>query len=182
MVPGMLDKLSASTLAKMDPVLLARIKAEEARMKEEELQKSASSKWGSYKPAEQPVTDSSEEEKLKQTQYAYIKRQQKRMEQLETQRKAVDSSKNILILFRSGGLLKVENVDTQPHQYRIRVDKSLSASYSKSLVSAVNTDASTWTEPIPAGSVQLKPARGITITVARETAKRITLKTTTDES
>jgi hypothetical protein len=49
------------------------------------------------------------------------------------------------------------------------------------MIRSVSSDALTWQEPIPKNYVRLKPAPGITITVHKETAKRISIRKSQDD-
>ncbi len=175
-VPGMLDNLPAAALAKMNPTMLAQIRAADAKYKSDLANASLAPKFsGAYQVAEVPLTNPDDEEAAKQMQFLYEKRRIAKIKE-ERMRAAQDITKKMLVIFRRGGAFKVENVMPVPRGYRISMDNSLHATMPHTLVSSVMADSADWKRPIPKGQIELKPAHGITITVAKETAKRITVK------
>ncbi|MCG3203660.1 MAG: hypothetical protein KCHDKBKB_00332 [Elusimicrobia bacterium] len=175
-VPGMMEDLSPEVKKRMDPKFLAEIKIAETQYKrEKESQRRLASTSGTYQPANVPLTNPGDEEEVRQMEYIYEKR---KINQLKAMKAAqpVDLTKDMLIRFRSGGFIKAENSTPVHKGFQIRVDKTILATVPRQLVSTVLSNAAKWKEPVPHGLIQLKPANGITITVSKETAKRITIR------
>lgn len=174
-VPGMLEDISADRLSKMDPRLVAQMRAAEARYKEEQTYKSTPFLGGKYLPAEIPLTNEADAEELRQMQYTFAKNKVNRIIE-ESVRQSRDLTKGMLIHFRGGGFIKAENAIPDRDGMRINFDRSLNVTLPKRFVLSTIPGSAKWKEPIRPGMVQLKPAPGITITVAKETAKRISVQ------
>jgi hypothetical protein len=177
----MLDQLPNSALEKMDPKLVAQIRVAETNARQERLIKEFLRPAVKYKPADVPLENAAAEEEFKQLQYVYIKKRQQSLREQQRIIKQQDLTKPMLILFRRGGFVKAERSMPLPESYRISMDRSLTFTFPKKLVSLVSDNGKTWQEPIPKGQVRIKPAKGITVTVAKETAKRITIREPANE-
>ena len=70
---------------------------------------------------------------------------------------------------------KAEKAEKANNGVDILVDRSMQAHLPSNIISSVSNNALTWKEPIPAGYTELKPAKGITITVQKSIANRITI-------
>jgi hypothetical protein len=172
-VPGMLENLPKSALDKMDPKLLADIrKAEmEARMAQD-FNPTMYAK-GAYKPSNVPLENQSALETQKQYAYSNARRNAKiRMTEPE---EPVDTRRTTLVQFTSGGAIKAEKASAGRAGVDMDFGKTMQARVPQKMVARITPNSLEWKEPIPRGFVELKPARGITITVAKETARRITV-------
>lgn len=173
--PGMLDNMSASTLKRMDPILLARLQKADQDARRARMIQSQNLVQSNYRPAEVPLTNKAEEEAYKQLEFIYAKKRETQIHEKE-KREARDLTKTMLVQFRSGGYLKAEKASHVQQSCEIQVDRTMMATLPKKLVASVSDNAVTWKAPIPQGFVQLKPAKGITITVLKQSAERITIK------
>lgn len=180
-VPGMLEDLSPSAMAKMDPKILAQMKIAQAKYKQE-MQAAASAKGKIiYRPTDAPLANLADEEEVRQTQFIYEKKKQLQIRAAKKMN-PIDLTKDMLVRFQSGGAIKAEKTKPLTRDLQIQVDRTILATLPNKMVSTVQSNAAKWKEPIPAGFVQIQPANGITITVSRETAKRISIqKTFSDE-
>lgn len=180
-VPGMLDDLPASTINRMDPTLVAQMRIAEAKYKQERsINEYPGFAKGPYQPTDVPITNPAEEEEIKQMQFVYEKKKKNLLRAAQTNQ-PVDLTKTMLIRFRSGGFIKAENTMPSQQNLKIQVDRTLFATLPHQMVRSVEANAAKWQAPIPKGFVELKPSKGITITVHRETAKRITVQQSINE-
>jgi hypothetical protein len=75
-VPGMLDQLPPSALEKMDPKILAQIRAEEMRQKNGGFESNETASNNNYQPSQVPLDNMMELEAHKQREFSYIKKMQ----------------------------------------------------------------------------------------------------------
>ncbi len=173
-VPGMLDNLPKSAIDKMDPKLVAQIRKAETDARIERLMGRGEFK-GTYKAPDAPLPNTTGEEEQRQMQFAFAKRRNVNVHLKEMEEQA-DVRKTTLVRFKSGGIIRAEKAVAQTPGYEISVDRSMVARLPRQMVASVMENALDWKEPVPAGFVQLKPVKGITITISKETAKRITIQ------
>jgi len=128
-----------------------------------------------YKPVAAPLDEmKTAEEQYKEEIFQYLRR--KRRADLKRKEERVDRSKKMLVRFKGGGYIKAEKTWKKNGQIIIQYDRTLIAGIPKDRVASVTMNAVTWKEPVPRGQVRLKPARGITITLSRESARRISIR------
>lgn len=185
-VPGMLDTLPASARANIEPQLLAKMVLADEMARRGEFGKPPAETEAAkveYRPAEAPTERDVEAEAYKEQIFAYARKRRidtLRRDRIEQQSR--DTRKSTLVRFASGGFVHAEAAERRRRDTYIRIDKNLEADLPNSLVSSVRNDALGWNEPVPAGKVKLRPARGITVILFRDTARRVTVeKTSIDE-
>ncbi|MBV9080564.1 MAG: hypothetical protein JO102_05535 [Elusimicrobia bacterium] len=175
-IPGMLDAMPPSERAKLDPRLVAQMMAVDEAARTQTAVASAPAKPSEpYHPAGAPSLKEHEDDVVMQRMYAYEIRHQideKRKEMDDTQ---VDTRKSTLVLFTSGGYVKTEKAAADDDGVEIRLDKTIQAEVPSGMVSAIQKDALNWEEPVPDDQVRLRPAKGITVILNRETAGQITI-------
>jgi hypothetical protein len=168
--PGLLESMPLSVKKKMDPIILAKL---ELAQKEYERGQITVPDRARYRPAEMPMQNKEDVEAYHQQVFIYEKRRQSI--EVKKEQKMRDISKATLVQFSSGGYIKVERANQSQKGVHIEYDRSVLASLPKRMVSSINENALDWEAPVKNGFVRLKPARGITVTVAKNTAKRITI-------
>lgn len=179
-MPGMLAALPPSERAKLDPQLIARLMLadEQAKQKKNEMLAalhSAGKNAGPYKPAPRIDTPIEAEESTKEHLYAYSKRQKvadevkEKLKQDETRKAAT------LVRFSNGGNLRVDLASRDKDGVTVRM-AGVAARFPDRMVASVMQNAGAWEEPVPADKIKFKPARGITVILDRDTARRVTVK------
>lgn len=87
-----------------------------------------------------------------------------------------DLTADTVVLFNRGGHLLAQDAERVNGSVGVTLNKTMFAKFSKSSIrQVIHTDGS-WKSPIPKGFIELKPAKGITILVSRQTGRRITIK------
>jgi hypothetical protein len=175
-VPGMLDQIPASERSKLDSKLIAKMVIADENAKNKSKEKATEYMYakGSYQAAQPPLEIDQEAENFKQ--FVYSSAVRKKIDRIAHQEKDIDLTKTTLVQFKAGRFLKVEKAKKAGEDVIIRMDRTILAKLPKSLVMATLENASNWEEPIPRGFVRLKPAKGITVTLSQESAKRISVK------
>jgi hypothetical protein len=178
-VPGMLDSMPASARAKLDPQLVAKMVLvdEQARRGEYGKPVAEQAPSGPYKPADAPTIVDVEAETFKEQVFAYARKRRIDAErQAREESQARDIRKATLVQFASGGYVRAEAAEKRPTGTAIRIDKNMEANVPSRWVASIQTDALDWQEPVPAGQVRLRPAKGITVILHRDTASRVTVE------
>ncbi len=178
-LPGVLDNIPVAEQSKISPEILAQLKEANRRV----VVKKATSldkffKDGSYVPADVPTDNVKDQAVAQEFQYQYVRRQKIIDHQKELERAqalAADPNKKVLVLFKSGRHIKARNTYNNPPFLAIQVDTTMTAGVNRQHIQSVTDNAATWQEPVPAGKTRLKPAKGITITVDKKVAERITI-------
>ncbi len=175
-VPGMLDALPASERVKLDPKVVAKMMEvdENARrgIKPFPQGTAIAGLPTTYKPADPLFEEEQEAVQYKQNLTYNLQRRRKDKETVAEQ---VDTTKTMVVQFRNGGYIRAEKAAEHINQVRIWVNRSLTAQYPTEMVSTIRTNGLSWQEPIPVGFVKMKPAKGITITIRKDTAQRISI-------
>lgn len=175
-IPGMLDSLPPSERDRLDPKIIARMIQTDENARRGQLPSTETMlAQGEYQPAEPKFETDIEAEKYKDKVFAYAKRRRIEME-IEKAQMAQDLTKTMLVRFHGGGYVKAEKIGQRGHSTDIRIDKTISAQIPNQMILSVSANALTWKEPVPSGFVRLKPAKGITITVHKEIANRISVR------
>lgn len=178
-VPGMLDALPASERVKLDPKVVAKMMEvdENARrgIKMAPAQTEVAQTGTTYKPTEPLFQDEREAVQYKEN-LAYNLQRRRKLKETVTEQ--VDTSKVMVVQFRKGGYIRAEKAAEHINQVEIRVNRALLARYPNRLVSGIKANGLSWEEPVPAGFVKLKPAKGITATLRKNTAERISIDNT----
>jgi len=176
-LPGMLASLPASERARLDPKVVAQLMLADEQAKEKKIAPAKPEQFagGAYKPAQAPEDTDTLGERAKQMQYAYAKRQRSIDEEKAKMETKIEAVNKTLIQFSNGRSLRVLRAQRDANDTTIRM-AGLSATLPNRLIRSVTDNAEAWQEPVPAGKVVIKPARGITIVVDKETARRITVK------
>jgi hypothetical protein len=175
-LPGVLEKMSLADQAKLKPELLAQLKEADSKAKvptKEQAVEAYFAKGGRYTPADAPVENLNDKELQKEFQYQYARRQ--KMIEQKKEAEILDPSKTMLVMFKNGRYVKARRTRDIDPFLAIEVDSTMAASLNKKMILSVSNNALTWVEPVPAGSVRLKPAKGITITVNQRIADQITI-------
>lgn len=172
-VPGMLDTIPLSALSKMDPRLIEKMKKVDYEAKHPKVPA------GFYIPADEVV--SNEAAAVVRQEFVIHENRQRRIKKEREEMEKPDPSKTVVVLFKSGGHIKTQKSDIAGDTLDIRLDKTMRAQLPAKLVNAIQENALNWQEPVPNGDVRIKPAKGITITLGKEIAKRISLPTHTTD-
>ncbi len=171
-LPGMLENLPASERAKLTPEMLAKLQEADrsALVRKTQPEEKLAKK---YEPLHAPVQLGSEEEKKKDV-FAYHEKRRK----LPTEEKTEEGGigKTMLVLFKTGRFIKAQEATRLNGNVEIKVDKSLLANLPGKWVNSISSNGLTWKEPIPTGYTRITPARGISITLAKNIAKRISMQ------
>jgi hypothetical protein len=177
-VPGMLEAIPAAQRSQMDPKLLAMmVRAdEEARHGLAAQQTAGSFVKKTYEAAEAPLASESRVEAEKQFVYAYTKRRQEKIHEMEQEERR-ETTKTTVVQFTGGGYLHVEQASESGRVYEIKFDRTMLATVPSHMVQRVRPNAVDWSPPLGRNEVELKPARGITIVLQRQLAARIPLPT-----
>jgi hypothetical protein len=176
-LPGMLQNIPESERAKLSPDLLAKM--QEADLKARTGRDAPATALAhvpatsEYRPAAAPVDIRTEEQKLTDTKFKYASR--RKTVELQEPISQEDFGKDKLVVFSRGGYIRVESAERAQGFVDIRLDRTSHALVPQKIVRSISTISLPWTEPVPAGQVKLKPARGITITIDRASAKRISI-------
>lgn len=179
--PGMLDRIPLAEQAKMDPKILAQLREADTKARTPGLKSAEEIVRGPYVPTEAPPEDVREKQLDQEYAYQYVRRQ--KIVEEKKQVESVDVTKPTLVRFKHGRFVKARRArDVSPYM-AIELDRTIVASLPKKIILSVTDDALTWKEPVEKGKVRLKPAKGITITVNKNIAQRITvLKSYRNES
>jgi hypothetical protein len=177
-IPGVLNNLSERDKAKLDPVLIAKLKeADEKAITEFTQSKEAlAKKQETYKAIQTAMVNVEDQQATKEQLFMFEQRRQKQLEARQERMEPVDTSKKMLVHFRRGGTVKAEQASYETDKVRIVVNRSLQARVPKSMVNTISENAVTWKEPIPTGYQEIKPAPGITMVVEKSIVKRITFQ------
>lgn len=176
-IPGMLDALPASERVKLDPKVVAKMLEvdEQARRGIKPLPQSIASAGTTsttYKPTDPLFEDEREAIQYKEN-LAYNLQHRRKHKVVVPER--VDTTKTMVVQFRNGGYIRAEKALETVNLVQIRINRSLTAQVPTNMVSSIRTNGLNWEEPIPAGFVKMKPAKGISITLRKDTAKRISV-------
>jgi hypothetical protein len=166
-VPGMLDAIPLSALSKMDPRLIEKMKKVDYEAKHP---KEAP---GFYTPANEPL--GIKEAAIIRQEYVLTESKRRRINKEREEMEQPDPSKTTVVLFKNGGHLKTQKSLVQGDTLDIRFDKTIRAQMPATLVHTIEENALNWQEPVPRGQVRIKPAKGITLTLGKDMAKRISL-------
>lgn len=168
-LPGMLASLPASERAKLSPQLLARMMEADAKARVDQMAKA-----DAYQPANAPPPRDVLGEKMKQEMYRYARRQRAADRKRRQFKEEQEAPMKMLVRFTNGGRLRVEEARKGPEGVTVRLP-GLAATFPHRMVGAVVEHAKAAPEPVPPGKIRIKPARGITMIVDRDTARRITI-------
>lgn len=169
-LPGMLENIPESARVHMNQQMLAKLQSAEQpkdiglpAIKPQEA-------IAQYKPVEPPPGTIVSPESTMSFQYA-----QRAKRIIEPEIPPEEKTKTTVVAFASGGYLLVEQAVRVRNNVEIKVDASMIAGLPSHLVKSVKENAVGWQEPVPAGHVRLKPAKGITIVVEKSIGERITV-------
>lgn len=173
-LPGTLDKLSDDAKAKLSPKMLAKFHEADERARREA--EEAEDEWvrTPYQPSDRPSKIQEDIEAYQEQLFKYAERK-KRIEKIH-RRILIDYSKKTLVQFKKGRFIKVQKAVKRKNHVEILVNRSILVRLPSKMVKSVSENALEWKEPVPKGFIKLKPARGITITVAKKISNRITIK------
>jgi hypothetical protein len=107
--------------------------------------------------------------------YVLTESKRRRINKEREEMEQPDPSKTTVVLFKNGGHLKTQKSLVQGDTLDIRFDKTIRAQMPATLVHTIEENALNWQEPVPRGQVRIKPAKGITLTLGKDMAKRISL-------
>jgi hypothetical protein len=174
-LPGVLDNIPAAERSKIKPEILAQLREADlkATKKADPVEQFFERSRGHYQPADTPNENPKDKEMEKEFQYQYVHRQ--RIIEQKKEAVVIDPYKSTLVRFKNGRYVKARSTHSADPFLAIVLDKTMVASLNKKQIISVTNDAQTWQEPVPKGTVRLKPAKGITITVDKNTAERITI-------
>lgn len=167
-LPGVYKNLSEAERRKLTPQQVAALKEADNPQKQTAV--------AQYIPEAKPIQHIVKEA----AKFEYMSKRFRRPAPVENAPE-VDTSKDTLVLFAQGGFLKVKEAETVNGWVHIDIDKTIQAAVPKIMVRKIAGDATNWTEPIPVGQVQLKPAKGITVVVRSSIANRITVPRDEDD-
>lgn len=172
--PGMLARLPASERAKLSPQVLARLQEADrnrghgSTVPEEALVR-APEKIDTEKFVSAPKSVQPEE--------PFISDQKQHNRVVAEDVVPKDTRKIMLVMLRNGRYLTAERAQKTNRDVEVVInEKQISAHLPSTMVTYISDKALSWQEPIPTGYTQLKPARGITIQVQNDIARRITMR------
>lgn len=183
-VPGMLDTMPAASRAALDPQVVSKmvLADEMARRGVTTLDSAPPLPTGTYKVADAPLEKDLEADLYKEQVFAYARKRRIETERQRRDEQPVDLGNSTLVQFRSGGYVLAEAAQQRPDETYIRMSKTVEADFPSHWVSSIRKNVQGWQEPVPPGQVRLKPAKGITVIMHRDTAARVTVvKTKVDE-
>jgi hypothetical protein len=174
-MPGMLARMPEAEKAKLSPETLAKLqeadrnpwKGAPAKKDEDAIV---------HVPTHTPVVVHATEE-MKQELTALAKRQPKVIKHSTP----LDPNKSTLVRLNNGRHLRVAKASKTAGGVEIFFDQSIVARVPARMVASVSQNALSWKEPVPAGYRRLTPAKGITIQVSKDVAKRISITETGHE-
>lgn len=177
-VPGMLDAMPQATKDKLGPQMLAKMAAADEQARREKLaapQVAAADK-SLYRVAD-PIDQNDADAKIIEEKTFAMTQRRRIDSQRETVQERMEETRQVtLVKFSSGGHIFAERAERRPTQTEIRIDKTMEAGLPNRWVAVIQKDAADWKEPVPAGRVRLKPAKGITVILDRGSASRVTVK------
>jgi hypothetical protein len=174
-VPGMLDTMPAASRANLDQRLVAKVIIADEQVRRGEYGKEQKPvQIAQYKPADPPTKIDLEAATLQEFTYSYARRRQIDLDRQRRQEEAPDLTKDTLVQFASGGHVLAEKANRSSRGTMIRLNRTIEANVPNRWVSNIKPDSVGWTEPVPAGKVRIKPAKGITIVIDRGMAGEIT--------
>jgi hypothetical protein len=169
-LPGVLDNLPVSEQMKLTPQMVSALR--EADLKEQ-MKRAPKKIEGPYVPGEVPMENLQEKVEYERLLAQFEEKRRKMLEEHKVEVR--DLSKDTLVMFRTGGYIKAEDATIGKTAVEINYSKGFSAKLTRNMVKKIQENAVDWEEPVPAGFVKLKPAKGITVIVAKGTSEKITV-------
>lgn len=169
-LPGMLARMPASERAKLSPEMVAKLQeADRTRGLQ-----AAPTEVLVKKPTAADSTTLAAVPKSAREEFSYEEAPHRK--QPETP-EIKDIRKTTLVMLRNGRHIKAESAAKNQQNVEIVVSNvAMVARLPANMVASISENALTWHEPVPAGFVQLRPAKGITIQVEKDVARRITIR------
>jgi len=177
-VPGMLDTMPAAARAALDPQLVAKMVVADEMARRGQTEKDFNAPVvpaGTYRAADAPLVKDVEADLYKEQVFAYARKRRIETERVRRDEQPVDVSKSTLVQFRSGGYVLAEEAFQRPDDTYIRLSRTLEADFPSKWVTSIRKGAVGWQEPVPPGQVRIKPAKGITAVLHRDTARNVTI-------
>lgn len=177
-VAGTLNNLSVEQQQSLSPDQYAKLlKAERDSLEQKKQEERLA--LGSYSPAAAPVENPEDLAAKREEQFIYVYRQRKIEEKRQERQVAKKEVKAKRVAFKSGRYTEADQVMQTPYETTITIGSTMKTRVPNKIVRSVFDNTKEWQEPIPAGHVRIHPAKGITVTLAKQVAKRITILRTT---